>query len=92
VRKTGRDPLTYIQSYGGRMPIIHLKDMTNDEEETYAEIGTGKIDFLPILRWGEANGVKWYAVEQDICKRSPLESLAISLDNLRRMAEEIARG
>jgi sugar phosphate isomerase/epimerase len=89
LKKTGRDPLTYIQSYGGRMPIIHLKDMTDDEEATFAEIGTGVIDFLPILRWGEANGINWYAVEQDVCKRPPLESLAISLDNLRRMAQQL---
>lgn len=89
VKKTGRDPLTYIQSYGGRMPIIHLKDMTDDEEATFAEIGTGVIDFLPILRWGEANGINWYAVEQDVCKRPPLESLAISLDNLRRMVQQL---
>jgi len=36
--------------------------------------------------------VNWYAVEQDICKRPPMESQAISLDNLRRMAEDIAKG
>lgn len=89
VKKGGHDPLAYIQPYAGRMPIIHLKDMTDDEEQTFAEIGTGSIDFLPILRWGEANGVNWYAVEQDVCRRSPMDSLQISLDNLHRMADRI---
>lgn len=89
VKKGGYDPLEFIQPYAGRMPIIHLKDMTDDEEMTFAEIGTGSIDFLPILRWGEASGVNWYAVEQDMCRRSPLESLQISLENLHRMADQI---
>ncbi len=71
------------------MPIIHLKDMTDDEERTYAEIGTGAIDFLPILEWGEQNGVRWYAVEQDECKGSPLDSLQLSLNNLHRMADQL---
>jgi len=89
VRKAGRDPLDYIQPYAGRMPIIHLKDMTDDEEQTFAEIGTGMIDFLPILRWGEASGVNWYAVEQDVCQQSPLDALQISLDHLHRMADRM---
>lgn len=89
VKKGGGDPLEYIRPYAGRMPIIHLKDMTDDEERTYAEIGTGAIDFLPILEWGEQNGVRWYAVEQDECKGSPLDSLQLSLNNLHRMADQL---
>ena len=70
------------------MPIIHLKDMTADAEQTFAEVGTGLIDFPPILAWGERSGVEWYAVEQDRCKGNPLDSLRISLSNLLKMAAE----
>ncbi|MBB6672455.1 sugar phosphate isomerase/epimerase family protein [Cohnella nanjingensis] len=91
VKKAGLDPLTYIQAYANRMPILHLKDMTADEARTFAAIGTGSIDFVPILRWGERNGVEWYAVEQDYCPGPPLDSLALSFDNLMRMETEIAR-
>lgn len=90
VRKAGRDPLSFIQAYANRMPIIHLKDMTNDERRTFAEIGTGVIDFAPILAWGEQNGVEWYAVEQDVCPGKPMDSLAISLENLNKLAERLA--
>lgn len=89
VKKAGKDPHEYIQPYKNRMPIIHLKDMTKDERKTFAEVGEGRIDFLPILKWGEANGIEWYAVEQDVCKRSPLDCLETSLRNLQRMAKEI---
>lgn len=81
VKKGGQDPLKFIQPYAGRMPIIHLKDMTADEERTFAEVGTGLIDFEPILKWGEKSGVEWYAVEQDQCSGDPMDSLQISLSN-----------
>lgn len=89
VKKGGLDPLTFIQPYANRMPIIHLKDMSADEHETYAEVGTGQIDFAPILQWGEANGVEWYAVEQDVCPGNPMDSLQISLNNLNKLAEQL---
>lgn len=89
VKKGGFDPLKYIAPYANRMPILHLKDMTKDERQTFAEVGEGCIDFLPILEWGEANGVEWYAVEQDVCERPPLDCLATSLQNLKRLAQDI---
>ncbi|MCV9888565.1 sugar phosphate isomerase/epimerase family protein [Metabacillus halosaccharovorans] len=89
VKKAGKDPLEYLTPYANRMPIIHLKDMTNDARQTFAEVGTGVIDFIPILQWGKANGIEWYAVEQDICERPPLESLEISLRNLQEFARKI---
>lgn len=89
VKKAGLDPLAYIRKFPQRIPILHLKDMTNDEREFYAEIGTGCIDFEPILLWGEQNGVEYYAVEQDECPGSPFNSLEISLTNLIRMSEKL---
>ncbi|MDQ8734722.1 sugar phosphate isomerase/epimerase [Paenibacillus sp. LHD-38] len=86
VKKAGRDPLTYISQYAGRkFPILHLKDMTNDDRQYFAEVGTGSIDFGPIIQWGEANGVEYYAVEQDYCPGNPFDSLALSLEHLRKL-------
>ncbi|MBT2755551.1 sugar phosphate isomerase/epimerase [Mesobacillus foraminis] len=88
LKKAGKDPLTYIAPYANRMPIIHLKDMTNDHRQTFAEVGEGIIDFIPILQWGERNGVEWYAVEQDVCEGPPLECLETSLRNLKKFAKQ----
>ena len=90
VKKGGYDPLQFIQQYAGRMPIIHLKDMTADEYQTFAEVGTGLIDFEPILKWGERSGVEWYVVEQDQCQGNPMDSLEISLNNLNRLSKQLA--
>ncbi|MDQ6422299.1 sugar phosphate isomerase/epimerase [Paenibacillus sp. LHD-117] len=89
VKKAKVDPLSYIKAYSNRMPILHLKDMTLDESSYFTEIGNGVIDFAPIIRWGEANGVEWYAVEQDYCPGSPMESLAVSFENLMRISTEV---
>ncbi|NOU75791.1 TIM barrel protein [Paenibacillus sp. LMG 31458] len=89
VKRGGRDPLSFIQPYANRMPIIHLKDMSDDGKQSTVEVGTGQIDFIPILRWGEQNGIEWYAVEQDQCQRDPLDCLATSLENLNAMVEKL---
>ncbi|SFM13968.1 Sugar phosphate isomerase/epimerase [Gracilibacillus orientalis] len=89
VKKSGRDPVEFIYPYANRMPIIHLKDMTNDERQTFAEVGEGVIDFVPILQWGEANGIEWYAVEQDVCERNPYDCLQTSLTNLKNLSKQI---
>ncbi|WP_409346678.1 sugar phosphate isomerase/epimerase family protein [Paenibacillus sp. MBLB4367] len=91
VKRGGSDPVSFISPYANRMPIIHLKDMTNDERQTFAEIGTGVIDFAPILTWGEQNGIEWYCVEQDVCPGNPMDSMQISLDNLNKLADELAK-
>ncbi len=89
VEKGGIDSARYIEPYAHRMPIIHLKDMTNDDRQTFAEVGEGVIDFMPILEWGEKNGIEWYAVEQDRCDRPPLDCLQTSLTNLKKFAQEV---
>jgi len=94
VKYAGFDPLSCIEKYPYRIPILHLKDIYADPAlgypESLAEIGRGSIDFLPILQWGERYGVEYYAVEQDICPGNPLDSLAISLENLQRLAQKCA--
>jgi sugar phosphate isomerase/epimerase len=81
----GHDPAALIRQYAGRVPLVHLKDMTKGTPPTFAEVGEGIIDFTPIFRASEASGVKWYVVEQDTSQRTPLESVAISWRNLQNM-------
>jgi hypothetical protein len=39
------------------------------------------------FRGGRAGGAKAYIVEQDVCPGDPLESIRISLENLRQMGK-----
>jgi sugar phosphate isomerase/epimerase len=71
----GQDPVKLLKKYGARWQLMHLKGMrdstptglltghsavTND-----VALGTGKIDYLPILQAARKNGVKWYIIEDE---------------------------
>lgn len=79
----GASAVEYLRRYAGRTPLVHLKDMADDPQRSFAEVGTGTMDFDAIFAASEAAGVEWYIVEQDTCQRPPLESVEISLKNLR---------
>lgn len=84
--KAGVNPVDYFNKYNGRFEIWHLKDMEDTEEQSFAEIGQGTIDFKNIFTAKKSAGMVYYFVEQDSCKNHPpLESIKISYDYLKKM-------
>lgn len=81
----GLNPEEYVRKYSGRCPLVHFKDMEKGEEKFFAEVGEGIINFKTIAKACEAADVKWIVVEQDQCRRTPLESIRISYNNLKNM-------
>jgi len=89
IRIAGLDPVDIISKYGSRCRIIHLKDMKTAGEKQFAEVGSGIIDMKKVIQKGLEFGANYFIVEQDICDRPCLESVNISLNNLRVMAKEL---
>jgi len=86
VQAGGANPVDWIHKVNGRMKVVHLKDMAIvDQQQLYAEIGEGNLDFPAIIEACRQTGVEWYVVEQDVCQRDPFESLAISWNNLNKL-------
>lgn len=83
VKKAGLDPKSYMEQLKGRCPIIHVKDMTDDERRFFAEVGHGIIDYPSIFDIADEVGVEYYIVEQDRCERPPFESIQMSMDYLK---------
>ncbi|KHE71859.1 sugar phosphate isomerase/epimerase [Halobacillus sp. BBL2006] len=83
LQKAGQDPLSWLKRYQERTPLVHLKDMTKDEEQFFAELGTGGVDVNQILNHGDTSNIDWWIVEQDESRISPLESLEISMNYLK---------
>ncbi|MEH7299760.1 sugar phosphate isomerase/epimerase family protein [Neobacillus drentensis] len=81
--KAGEKPVEWMNRYRNRTPLIHLKDMTTDEEQYFAELGTGGVDIESVSNLGVDAGVKWWIVEQDFSRRTPFESIEISLNYLK---------
>ena len=84
----GVDPVKMVQTYAGRVPLVHLKDKAKgtpvqyDEgkvpHEAFQETGRGEVDFGAFLPAAAKAGVKYYYVEQDYSAGSPLDSLRTS--------------
>ncbi|HHY81963.1 MAG TPA: sugar phosphate isomerase/epimerase [Clostridiales bacterium] len=87
VQHGGADPVDWIYKVSGRMDVIHFKDMvaTNEWKPAMAEVGEGNLNWKGIIEACKKTGVIWAAVEQDICRHDPFESLAISRRNLKNM-------
>lgn len=83
--KAGRDPAALLATYAGRVPLVHLKDMTADAAQTFAPVGTGSVDFAPIFAAAERGGVRWYIVEQDRAEGSAIDAARTSFANLKQM-------
>ncbi len=84
VQEGGGDPIDWIRSVSGRIPYLHLKDMTIIDAKVHmAEVGEGNLNWPGIFAAAKEAGTQWYIVEQDHCQRDPFESIAISLRNLK---------
>lgn len=90
----GVDPVSVLEKYKGRVPLIHLKNVKdgvgpqfNEKvgRDAFKEVGAGVIDVARVLRAAAAAGVKHYFVEQDQTPGEPLDSLRQSFEYLRRL-------
>jgi sugar phosphate isomerase/epimerase len=78
----GQDPVAFINKYSGRIPLVHIKDR-DPVDGSFAEVGTGNLPLDAIIEASQTAGAVWLIVEQDSCKRPPLDSVRISFDNLK---------
>ncbi len=83
VKRGGEDPVVYLQKLKGRCPVLHIKDMEPGEEQFFAEIGEGILDFSCIIKAAEEVGTEWLVVEQDQSRKDIFESIEISYQNLK---------
>ncbi len=85
----GASPTAFIEQYADRIEVVHLKDMqVIKDEAVMAEVGEGNMDWQSIIKACGDIRVQWYAVEQDVCRRDPFESLAISLAHIKKWCGE----
>ncbi len=85
ISHAGKDPLTYFAKHPGRFISFHVKDMNPNTKEVTVELGRGNIDFKRIFAKNKQAGVKHFFVEQDRSTMSPLESIKISMEYLKKL-------
>jgi hydroxypyruvate isomerase len=80
--RAGQDPLRYFNRWPGRCKLVHVKDTQGGPEHRMTEVGSGIIDWPPLLAHARAAGVEHFIVEQDEAAE-PLASMATSFSYLR---------
>ena len=93
----GGDPVKYFESYPGRFPLVHVKDMKRfppvtaggaqnfgDSLKDMTEVGSGIIDWKKIFAGSEKAGIKHYIVEHDR-PAHPFESIKTSYEYLSKL-------
>ena len=88
VEKAGADALSLFRANAGRCTFIHFKDAVDRIDWHDTEIGAGIIDVPGILAAARDSAVRWFIVEQEAFTMPPMESVAVSLANLRRLNQE----
>jgi sugar phosphate isomerase/epimerase len=93
----GKDPVSYLQKYPGRILLLHIKDLKpgykpnfepvlgvrSGKDNPFCEVGSGTIDWKRIF--AAAPHIKHYYVEQDYCDRPCLESAHRSAEYLKAL-------
>jgi sugar phosphate isomerase/epimerase len=82
--KANHDPLELFRKHPGRFVMWHIKDMDKTEKRSFTEVGNGIIDFHPIFKQAKQSGMKYFFVEQDQTPGSPFDSIAASINYLRK--------
>ncbi len=70
----GKDPIEVMKEHKGRIVMWHVKDMAAGSR-TFAEVGSGTIDFKKIFAAAKLSGMQYFFVEQDQCPGSPFDSI-----------------
>jgi sugar phosphate isomerase/epimerase len=82
IQAAGGDPAWWIRRFAGRVPCVHLKDMSFDGK--MAAIGDGNMNFSAIVQACRESGTRYMLVEQDDCfGECPFECLKRSYANLQ---------
>lgn len=87
IKKAGHDPKTLAASLASRVPLLHIKDMADTPERGFAEVGTGIIDYQPIVDAAPQWITQAFVIEQDNgwIDGDPIKSVTISHDNFRKL-------
>ena len=80
----GKDPIAYFNTFPGRFPLWHLKDMDLIKKHS-VEFGKGGLDIPKMLNNAKQAGMKYFFIEQEEYANSPLESMKENMEYLKKM-------
>ncbi len=88
-RVAKQNPVEWFKRYPGRFRMWHIKDMQLAQGKP-VPVGSGEIDFKPMLAAWKDSGMEYFFVEQDGAAQWPggsIASITTSYKNLRALIE-----
>lgn len=81
VKVGGADPVTYLNKYKGRCPLVHVKDfIRKDGEVVLVAVGDGEVSADAVVPAAVESGANWLVIEQDSHTfGTPMENMEKSL-------------
>jgi sugar phosphate isomerase/epimerase len=94
VLHAGQDPVKLLDEFSGRWELMHLKDLRpgvktglidgNEDTRNDVPVGTGQIDVPSVLQKAQAEGVKYYFIEDE--SPTPMRQIPQSVRYLESVA------
>ncbi len=86
VFKAGKNPVDIFKQQRGRIPLLHVKDMTAAGE--MVPFGNGAYDFKETFENLDIAGVEYFFLEQDFPKK-PFEDIVTSINNFDKFKKSL---
>ncbi|MDQ2072999.1 sugar phosphate isomerase/epimerase family protein [Haloarcula sp. NS06] len=80
----GQDPAALIRRLDGRVPVVHLKDMTADGEPT--TLGDGVVPLQAVVDAAREAGAEWLVFEHDN-PEDPVDAIQAGIDGMTPLLE-----
>ncbi|HEV7781860.1 MAG TPA: sugar phosphate isomerase/epimerase [Chitinophagaceae bacterium] len=84
----GQDPEAWLKKYPNRFRLCHVKDRAKGatKREETCDLGTGSIDYTPILKTAKKNGMQYYIAEQEHYPDStPVKSAEVDAGYMKKL-------
>jgi sugar phosphate isomerase/epimerase len=86
VFKAGKNPVDLFKQHKGRIPLLHIKDMTATGE--IVPFGMGVYDFKAAFKNLDIAGVDYFFIEQDF-PQNPFEAIVTSANNFNQFTKTL---
>ncbi len=87
VHHVGDTPAAALARYAGRVPMLHLKEVSGEPGGGDAPIGQGSTDWSEVLSAAAAAGVQWLIVEQEDRPAQAPQDIRTSLEYLHSLLQ-----
>jgi len=65
VAHAGLNPIEYMKRHAGRLDLLHIKQIENNDTKRCVDLEDGMLDYAAIIKEAKAMGVKHFVLEQE---------------------------